>query len=1234
MAEELTSNATADFARLLESARELPSFKFREDDLPLLVETGGGELVKVPQRMAGKAARRGLSPLTGESLAQRARGARIEEEQAGIIPAIVAGTEEALSTATFGATDAAMMGLAALAGTSREDYLRAREERQEGSPIASGIGTAVGLIAPAIATGGLSGVAEAGVVGARAAARTAGRVGVGGVMEVGQLAAKKAAELGARLAPGVASAEELSAAFRAARAAGTAAPGVRAVAATALRTGAERFAAGAIEGGLWGVGEGVRETVLGKSDDLAAAVASHVGTDALLFGSLGGGLGIFESALPGVMQGARKVADRVYDAAPVFGRQALARKWAAEPFKTGVLAETAEELLAQRERLVALDERFGTVLDSLSTKSADAVRAAASHVDAIEQLAGARKGLLDTVLGAPAEVRDEILQNAGAALSFEARAKGAIEQLVGATPDRLQAAFSRGAALDVLMAGDKKALGRVLEMKSDTLAKALDNVEEIAALDAVTGGRATQTIARMQPDAAAWYIDRAGQIAELENAIPGYWQSFRAMTEGADNRFAVAQADDILNNWRLSLTNPNERSRVLRQTIEQKAAEIDAGEKLGQQLYQLSKAAEEDFLEIGAIGGPPTLEGVQAAIAGVAADAEALANKLADPVLYSPKLAKEFRQTSDAIRRDFVGVTEEEIEKGLTSDVDRYMADPRAAFERLKDQRKLLGEAIRKRESSWLSLNTLEKDSVEEMRGLYRSMSATLHDPTIFGEAATVRQMADDAFRQWKQATADGGLFDKKFRESIYNAATQQEERVLARTKVNTWLNQIGDARELASVTAELGDNATAWNAVSSSFINLVETAEKILPKAAKTTVEVDSAALQSLARRTMDATAELERRGYVTRVMNQMRLHVEGGGMNLAGLPVGLGTMGGFPHGVATAGTTGVTVLPGLGGMAPEVAAAATAAETAAAAAAGPAGAVAARGLRSLLSIPTQQRQVVARVRGMVALENMGRNLATGIEDGARWLVGRATGSKALGFEAARAVGGAPKKTRPPSARERRELEKQADEMIREANRLAGNPDALAERIEQQGGFVGRELPQTAAAVSDLMRRAAGVYARAAPVPDGQPLDKWQPSAADRASIRRVAAVVSNPLELYSRALDGTITSAEVAAVSEVMPDVVARMRAAAQAHVEAAKLDGRTISEQRRLGIETLLGYPLTRGRTAPSVQRTQGVFGAARSGRSEKPSDGMAQPLPGAAKVTLGNRYETPQQAAANR
>lgn len=1244
--------------RLFREARELSSFKFEEGDLPILATTRSGELVKVPERMLGKAANRGITPLGEAERSERGALLRAQEEQAGVLPAIVAGTEEALSTATFGLTDAAMQGLASLAGVSRDEYLRRRAERQEGSPVASGIGTAVGLVAPALLSGGATAAAE-GALGA--AAKVAGRVGVGGVMEAGRVATRLVERgLERALPASVATAEELSAAFQAARVAGTAAPGARAVAATALRTGFERGLGGAVEGALWGAGEGVRETILGKSDDVAEAIAAGVKTDALLFAGLGGGLGILEAGLPAALSGARKVANRVYDKLPAFGRDALRSRWAAEPGRTGVLAETAEELLAQRDRLVALDARFGDVLDSLATKSPEAVRAAASHVEAVETLAASRKGALEAVFSAPAEVRDAILENATAAVSMEARAKGALDQLLTATPDRLQAAFGKAAAFEALVAGDRKAVGKMLELKSDVLDAALDNVEAIAALEEVTGQKAISAIARMKPDAGRWYVQNAGKIAELEAALPGYWQSFRGMTTGAESEFAVAQADDVLNNWRLSLTNPNERSKVLSEAIEQKSAEFDAGETLSRQLYQVSRAAEEEaFLKVGEIGGPPSLERVQTALFDVAAEAESIAARVADPVAYNPKLAKELDEVATLLRRDFVGLSEAEMQQGLKAKTEVYMNDPGAAFERLREQRTRLGDRIRKLEARRLSLSTAEVDTLDAMVELRDAMTRRYHDPAIFGEAAEARALADDAFRRWKQATEKNGLFDKKFRETIVEGGAQR--RIIARTKVNTWLNQIGDARESASVLSELGDNASAWNEVSDAFVNLIDTTQKLMPRIGKATVDVTPEALQGLAQKTIEATKELEQRGFYTRVMNQMRLHVEGGGLNLAGLPVGLGTMGGFPHGVPTAGTSGVTVLPGLGGgVAPEIAAAASAASSIASTV--PGGGIAAKGVASLFSIPTQQRQVVARVRGMVAIEEMGKKLADGIEDGARWLIGQATGKKIVAGEAFRAL------TRPETVSEKKveaaredarraraarapaappvpslearpsEEEQRAsadlDGIILEANRLASDPSALAARLEEQTSAVAADLPETTAAVGRLAARAARVIARAAPIPDGQPLDSWRPSAADRAAVSRVRDAISRPLELFGRALDGTLTKAEVDAVAEVTPGVLAKMRAAAQAHVEAARVDGRVLSEQNRRGVETLLGYPLTTGSSRPSVARSQAVFGAARAGRTERPTDGMVRPLPGAAKVTLGDRFMTPQQAAASR
>ena len=299
-----------------------------------------------------------------------------------------------------------------------------------------------------------------------------------------------------------------------------------------------------------------------------------------------------------------------------------------------------------------------------------------------------------------------------------------------------------------------------------------------------------------------------------------------------------------------------------------------------------------------------------------------------------------------------------------------------------------------------------------------------------------------------------------------------------------------------------------------------------------------------------------------------------------------------------------------------------------------------------------------------MVALERMGRNVADAVDNGARWLVGQATGKRvpivgafrelappAKVDEKKRAVAReqakAATRRRAPTAEaerpspvedrrtpaERRE-EEETDRIIREANRLARDPAALAERLEEQSFAVAADLPETTAAVARLATRAAAVIARAAPVPEGQPLDEWRPSAADRAAVGRVREAVSRPLGLYQRALDGTLTREEVEAVSEVTPGILAQMRAAVQAQVEEARRKGLPLSEQNRRGVETLLGYPLTTGSRPPSVAKAQAVFGSARAGRSERPSESMARPIPGAGKITLSNRNLTDEQAASER
>lgn len=169
----------------------------------------------------------GARPETEAEFRARETAARIEREHGGALGGAAAFTEGALDAATFG-------GFGAVTDTIwGDDYTEARRERAEANPVASGLGTAAGLIAPAVASGGT------GAAGALARATPAGM----------------ASRLGARIAEG---------------------------------GGVARAAAGyATEGALYGAGHVLSETILKDKELSAEAFLAGVGEGAAM-GALGG----------------------------------------------------------------------------------------------------------------------------------------------------------------------------------------------------------------------------------------------------------------------------------------------------------------------------------------------------------------------------------------------------------------------------------------------------------------------------------------------------------------------------------------------------------------------------------------------------------------------------------------------------------------------------------------------------------------------------------------------------------------------------------------------------------------------------------------------------------------------------------------------------------------------------------------------------------------------------------
>jgi hypothetical protein len=180
--------------------------------------------------------------------------------------------EAALSAATFGASREAANALGIT--TPYEQAIR-----KEAHPLASGLGTAAGIIAPAIATMGATAPEAAAAAGAGAVAPSL----------LGQAGRVLAAPVEAVSGIGKAISKPVAGAVKA---------GLGGVAETsplltqALSRGAGGLAAGAAEGALYGLGNQIDEHALGDPEALGEHLAAGIGNGALWGSTISGGLGV------------------------------------------------------------------------------------------------------------------------------------------------------------------------------------------------------------------------------------------------------------------------------------------------------------------------------------------------------------------------------------------------------------------------------------------------------------------------------------------------------------------------------------------------------------------------------------------------------------------------------------------------------------------------------------------------------------------------------------------------------------------------------------------------------------------------------------------------------------------------------------------------------------------------------------------------------------------------------
>lgn len=201
----------------------------------------------------------------------------------------------------------------------------------------------------------------------------------------------------------------------------------------------------------------------------------------------------------------------------------------------------------------------------------------------------------------------------------------------------------------------------------------------------------------------------------------------------------------------------------------------------------------------------------------------------------------------------------------------------------------------------------------------------------------------------------------------------------------------------------------------------------------------------------------------------------------------------------------------------------------------------------------------------------------------------------------------------------------------VEEVRQLAGNPDALIDRITNNLGNLHNVAPGVAAALTNTANNAVQYLAKAAqhPLPAGPLAPKWHPSEAERHEFAQKLEVVEDPMSALRHAASGTLTGAQMEAFKAVYPTLA---RTVADKVIDKITSNPKSVPYKSRVMIGLLTGIDPdgTMGQAAIAANQ------AAIHGASQKPSNAGApsgpqenKPTKGAENLTLAKRTAMPSQ-----
>lgn len=442
-------------------------------------------------------------------------------------------------------------------------------------------------------------------------------------------------------------------------------------------------------------------------------------------------------------------------------------------------------------------------------------------------------------------------QKAISEVGLSAALGGGLSGAMGAAEVGLPLAVSKakGVFQDVFNKGEGalgayyKAAEPITGTPADVATLMLEHRAEITGLDKMVPGMADE-ISNATPSMAKWMVDNGGRLEEMEKAFPG--------TSKQLARTSPETADYLLNNWQKIITDPQARVGIAKNLAKGMQDVVDSTNSVMRRINTELAPQEAEALLQGHTG-----ETTQLAYAKLADEVQGAIGKMrAEPELYGQGYARQLEGIRDGILRDV-----------------EVSANPVEAFKRMKVLRQSLDEAIPYTKDMG-ALGISERNALKVMKDIRGKVKGALTDEAVFGQAAARQSALDDAQREWFALTKRGGDFNTKFMRKEMGAGGVSYS--LKPTKLNTWLNQMADARGQ--------DFADTWGRTMDAARKLVDEAEKS-HHAAPTSV-FDRKGLEAILKKSEEMTADARQAAAVTQVKNQLDPRMSWGSMPISSMP------------------------------------------------------------------------------------------------------------------------------------------------------------------------------------------------------------------------------------------------------------------------------------------------------------------------------------------------------------